>query len=188
MQNTSNCSQLLPHVQCSEGACSSARTGYVFFGTLVFIGIISQYATWLLGYQFFVVVVVTWVLCLAPACLLTFSFHFCGSNGKGNLHHSTTADNTTHHLTAFSKEHWNDDKCWKPRTVTWLWLKVPILLWSNLGKDLLRGWVMTRNLTTTPSKRMLMLLIEVQTRINDMKDRKEAHAIMKFMAKWIGKH
>ena len=35
---------------------------------------------------------------------------------------------------------------------------------------------------------MLKLLIEVQTRINDMKDRKEAHAIMKFMAKWIGKH
>ena len=38
---------------------------------------------------------------------------------------------------------------------------------------------MTKNLTTTPSKRMLRLLIEVQTRINDVKDRKEAHAIMK---------
>ena len=37
---TSNCSQLLLHVQCSEGACSSARTGYVFFGTLVHYAIL----------------------------------------------------------------------------------------------------------------------------------------------------
>ena len=68
-----------------------------------------------------------------------------------------------------------------------------------IGRDLLRG-VTTKNLTTTPSERMLMLLIEVQTRIADAKDRKEARAIMKtfldivkedaahkFMAKRIGK-
>ena len=68
-----------------------------------------------------------------------------------------------------------------------------------IGRDLLRG-VTTKNLTTTPSERMLMLLIEVQTRVADAKDRKEARAIMKtfldivkedaahkFMAKRIGK-
>ena len=68
-----------------------------------------------------------------------------------------------------------------------------------IGRDLLRG-VTTKNLTTTPSERMLMLLIEVQTRIADARDRKEARAIMKtfldivkedaahkFMAKRIGK-
>ena len=36
VQNTSNCSAvILLHVQYSESVCSSARTGYVFFGTLV---------------------------------------------------------------------------------------------------------------------------------------------------------
>ena len=36
VQNTSNCSAvILLHVQYSESVCSSGRTGYVFFGTLV---------------------------------------------------------------------------------------------------------------------------------------------------------
>ena len=70
-----------------------------------------------------------------------------------------------------------------------------------IGSDLLKG-VTTKNLTTTPSERMLMLLMEVHTRITDAKDHKEARATImttfldivkldaahKFMAERIGKH